>query len=60
MADHQMMIGCCPDDDQMQCWGLPTAILAQLQMPSLFTKFDNEDDDGDDQNPIEGTELLNY
>ena len=27
---------------------LPTAILAQLQMPSLGTNFDNDDDDDDD------------
>ena len=26
---------------------LPTAILAQLQMPSLGTNFDNDDDDDD-------------
>ena len=28
---------------------LPTAILAQLQMPSLGTNFDNDDEDDDDE-----------
>ena len=38
----------------MQGWGLPTAISAQLQMPSLLTNFGNaaadDDDDNDDHN----------